>query len=154
MGTIKKQNVLLLRCHMQQLHNGLHLSLVVKSTSMQISIELVFLWIVWANWTTFTSPLFIEVPVPSSESERLCNCVLGISSLALSVAFLLDFGIVPTVRIFVSHSIVSTWPHYTMTSILTFHYEMYVSKIYRSGSVIYMNWFSYTTVSLTLWSIY
>jgi hypothetical protein len=42
MGTIKKQNVLLLRCHMQQLHNGLHLSLVVKSTSMNIIIELVF----------------------------------------------------------------------------------------------------------------
>jgi len=31
---------------------------------------------VWAHKTSLTSQLFIEVPVPSQESERSCICVL------------------------------------------------------------------------------
>jgi hypothetical protein len=40
---------------------------------------------------------FIEVPVPSQESERSCIYVLGISILLLSTIFLLDIETVPTV---------------------------------------------------------
>jgi hypothetical protein len=32
-----------------------------------------------------TPPLFIEVPVPGQESERLCICMLVVSILLLSV---------------------------------------------------------------------
>jgi len=37
---------------------------------------------------------FIEVPVPSQESEWSRICVLGLSILPLSMIFQLDFGIV------------------------------------------------------------
>ena len=43
-----------------------------------------------------TLPLFIEVSVPSQESELSCVCVLGVSILPLSTIFLFDFGTVPT----------------------------------------------------------
>ena len=33
---------------------------------------------VWANKTTLTLALFIEVPVQSQENERSCICVIGI----------------------------------------------------------------------------
>ena len=45
-------------------------------------------------------PLFIEVPVPSQESERSCICVLGVSNLPKIKIFLLEFGPVPTVWYF------------------------------------------------------
>jgi hypothetical protein len=41
---------------------------------------------------THVNILFIEVPVPSQESERSCICLLGI--------LLFDFGIIRTVFIF------------------------------------------------------
>ena len=34
-----------------------------------------------AHKTSLTPPLFIEVPVPSQESERSCICVLEVSIL-------------------------------------------------------------------------
>ena len=34
--------------------------------------------------TSITPPLLIEVPVQSQKSERLCNCVLGVSIVPLS----------------------------------------------------------------------
>ena len=37
-----------------------------------------------------TPPLFIDVPVPSQESERSCVCVLGVSIVLLSMNFLFD----------------------------------------------------------------
>ena len=46
---------------------------------------------VWANQTSLTPPLFIEVAVPNQESDRLCNSMLGVLSLPLSMNFLLDF---------------------------------------------------------------
>jgi hypothetical protein len=52
---------------------------------------------VWANKTSLTPPLLIEVPVPSMESERACICVLGVSILPLSTILIFDFGFVPTV---------------------------------------------------------
>jgi len=54
----------------------------------------------WAHKTSITLPLFIEVPVPSQESERSCICVLGVSILPLSTILLLDFRTVPTVLYF------------------------------------------------------
>lgn len=34
-------------------------------------------WAVWANITSLNPLLFIEMHVPSHESEGLCICVLG-----------------------------------------------------------------------------
>jgi hypothetical protein len=44
--------------------------------------------------------LFIEVPVPSTESERSYIFVLWVSILPLSTILILDFGTVPTVWYF------------------------------------------------------
>ena len=49
-----------------------------------------------ANKTSLIQPLFIEVPVPSQESEWSCISVLMLAILPLSTIFLLDFRIVPT----------------------------------------------------------
>ena len=46
--------------------------------------------------TSITPPLFIEVPVPSKESERPYICVLGVSILPISTILIFDFGNVPT----------------------------------------------------------
>ena len=45
----------------------------------------------WDNKTNLTSPLCIEVPMLSYESERFCNCVLGLSILLLSIGIWNDF---------------------------------------------------------------
>ena len=50
--------------------------------------------------TSLTPPPFIEVPVPSQESEMPCTCVLGASILSLSTVIIFDFGIVPMVWYF------------------------------------------------------
>jgi hypothetical protein len=42
---------------------------------------------VWAHQTSLTPSLFIEVPVPSQESERSRICVLGVSILPVSEIF-------------------------------------------------------------------
>ena len=47
--------------------------------------------------TSLTPPCFIEVSVSNQESEWLCICVLGVSSLPIYTIFLLNFGNVPTV---------------------------------------------------------
>ena len=39
---------------------------------------------------SLTPPLFIEVPVPSPESEWSCICALGVSILPLSTILVLD----------------------------------------------------------------
>jgi hypothetical protein len=44
-----------------------------------------------------TTPLFIEMPVPSQKSKRSSICVLGLSILPLSTFFIFDSGSVPTV---------------------------------------------------------
>jgi len=44
----------------------------------------------WSHKTSLTLPLFIEVPVPSQESERSCICVLGVSILPLSTILILE----------------------------------------------------------------
>ena len=46
--------------------------------------------------TSLTLPLFIEVPVPSQESEQSCICVLGEYILPHVAIVLLDFGTVPS----------------------------------------------------------
>ena len=50
--------------------------------------------------TSLTLPLFIEMSVPSQESERSCICVLGATILSFSTILVFDFGIVPTVWYF------------------------------------------------------
>ena len=49
-------------------------------------------YIICAHKTSLTTPLFIEVPVPSQEIERSCICMLWLSTLSLSMIFLLEFG--------------------------------------------------------------
>ena len=51
----------------------------------------------WSQKTILTPSLYIEVPVPSQESELSCICVVGVSLLPLPMIYLLDFGTVPTV---------------------------------------------------------
>ena len=60
---------------------------------------------IWANTTSLTPPLFIEVSVPSNESKRSCICVLEVSILPLSKILIFDFGIIPSVVFFVIHYI-------------------------------------------------
>ena len=52
---------------------------------------------VWTNKANLALPRFIEVPVPSKESERTCICVLGVSVLLLSTILIFDYGTVPAV---------------------------------------------------------
>ena len=52
---------------------------------------------VWIHKTSLTPPPFIEVPVPSQESEQSWFWVLGVSILLLSTTFPLDFRTVLTV---------------------------------------------------------
>ena len=47
-----------------------------------------------------TPPLFYEVPVPSQESDQSCIYVFGLSILAISMSFLLMFGVVTRVWYF------------------------------------------------------
>ena len=53
--------------------------------------------LMWTHKISINPPLFIEVPVPSQESEWPCICVLEESIVTVSVVFLLHFGIVTTV---------------------------------------------------------
>jgi hypothetical protein len=55
---------------------------------------------VWAHTTNLTLPLFIEVSLPSQESEQSYICVIGVSILPFSFLLIFDFGIVPTVWYF------------------------------------------------------
>ena len=58
--------------------------------------ELMTNYIICVYKTSLTSPLFIEVPVPSQEIEWSCICMLLLSTLSLSMIFLLEFGPVST----------------------------------------------------------
>ena len=58
---------------------------------------------VWIHKTILTPPLFIELPVPSLESDQERVYVLGVSILTLCTIFVFHFGIVPTVWYFFSH---------------------------------------------------
>ena len=49
-------------------------------------------YIICAHKTSLTPPFFIEVPVPSQEIEWSCICMLWLSTLSLSMIFLLEFG--------------------------------------------------------------
>ena len=53
-------------------------------------------YIIRAHKTSVTSPLVIEAPVPSQEIEWSCICMLWLSTLSLSMIFLLEFGPVQT----------------------------------------------------------
>lgn len=55
------------------------------------------------NWCKHTIYFFIEISVLNKESERSRICLLGVSSLHLSVTFLLDFRTVSTVIFFIFH---------------------------------------------------
>jgi hypothetical protein len=61
---------------------------------------------IWAHKCSLTPSYFIEVHVPSQESERSCISELRVSGFPLFPLFLFEFGTAPTVWwIFVSHFI-------------------------------------------------
>ena len=51
-------------------------------------------------FSSFTHTLFIEVLIPSQESEQSCICMTEVSILPLSMFFLLNFGTVSTMFFF------------------------------------------------------
>jgi hypothetical protein len=55
---------------------------------------------VWAHKISLTLSFFIEVSLPSHDSQQSCICVLGVSILPVSTIFPLDFINVPTVWYF------------------------------------------------------
>ena len=58
-------------------------------------------WEVWVHKTSLTRPHFIEVLVPSQQSERSCICVVEtVDYSSASAIFLLDVGIFPIARYF------------------------------------------------------
>ena len=61
-------------------------------------INIRILILVLVHKTSLTSPLFIEVSVPSHESDRtvMYVCVRGIQLASVLTIFLLDFGTLPT----------------------------------------------------------
>ena len=63
--------------------------------------------VVCGNKTSLTPPLFIEVSVPSQESEWSYICVLRVSILPLSTIVLLGCGTVPTAVFFVLFLVLS-----------------------------------------------
>ena len=62
--------------------------------------------------------LFIEVPVPSTESERSYIFVLEVSMLPLSTILILDFGTVPTVWYF--RTVPTVWYFRTVPTVWYF----------------------------------
>jgi hypothetical protein len=74
---------------------------------------------VLVNKTSLTPTLFIEMSVPSHESEQSCICVLGVSIMSLSGIFLLGFGTVPTVWCFFGHFMV--WFNVDLLCFTTYH---------------------------------
>ena len=62
---------------------------------------LMFIWRkLWVHETSLTPPHLIEMPLVSQESQWLCICVFGISILPPPLIFLLEFGNVPSVWLF------------------------------------------------------
>ena len=58
----------------------------VESTCITRRVE------IWVHFTRLTPPPFIEAPVQSKENARLCICVVGVSTLPLSMIIIFDFG--------------------------------------------------------------
>jgi hypothetical protein len=77
---------------------------------------------VWAHKASLTLPLFIEVPVPSQESERSCIWVLGVLIFPLSTIFQLDFRIVVTMWSFF-RIVVTMW--YFFRIVVTMWYFLF-----------------------------
>ena len=73
---------------------------------------------IWADKTSLTLPHFIEVPVPSQESEQSYICVLGVSIFPLSTILIFDFGIVPKVWYFMFFTLLLRIALYPMENVL------------------------------------
>ena len=73
---------------------------------------------------------FIEVPVPSQESQQSCICMLGVFILPLSTIILLQSGKCSDRVVFFPHYIVNTlWPIITyLVKKKAFLYEQYDRK--------------------------
>jgi hypothetical protein len=82
----------------------------------------------------YSSQQFIEVHVPSQESERSCICVLGVSMLPLPTILIFDFGIDSTVWYFVFVF------YYLFILTITF-FERYFRNAYRRLAISCMSKF-------------
>ena len=97
----------------------------------------------WIYKTSLTPPLFIEVPVPSQESERSCICLLIILTMPLFTILIhvLDLGIVPTVSYFFFFFIlldnIPFFTHYRFHyKFMCFHMSYFPYK--RKGQIIWV----------------
>jgi len=68
---------------------------------------------------------YIELPVPSQESEQSSICVLRVSILPLSMIFLLDFWTVPTVWYFLFFYIFELFQQCGIFNCFSFYYWKY-----------------------------
>ena len=89
---------------------------------------------VWAHKTSLTPPLFIEVPVPSRESDQSCICVLGVWILPLYASFLLNSKTAQTVILFVFHFITHIFHMFIRRKYIRFR----VAKFWLLGTLIWM----------------
>jgi hypothetical protein len=73
---------------------------VIRLFHMLHCINIRILILVLVHKTSLTSPLVIEVSVPSQESDRtvMYVCVRGIKLASVFTIFLVDFGILPTLE--------------------------------------------------------
>ena len=91
---------------------------------------------VWEHKSSLTPSLSIEVPVPSTESERSCICVLGVS---ISTMLVLDFGPVSTVwYLSVFHFIM--WYNLLKFKIKFYHSIFSIQILYFNTLIAYLFW--------------
>ena len=98
---------------------------------------------VWAQKTSLTLLLFIEVPVRSQESEQSCIYVLEVSILSLSTIPIFDFRTVLTVWYF--RTVLTVWYFRT---VLTVWYFRTVLTVWYFRTVLTV-WYFRTV--LTVW---
>jgi len=109
-------------------------------------------WEILAHKTSLAPPSFIEVPVPSQESEWSCICVLGVLILSLPTIFLLTFGTVSTVwYLFVFLLTFGTVSTVWYLFVFSFYYCLLLYFLYFViYCIVLFNW--YSTLSFYFWS--
>ena len=96
-------------------------------------------YIICAHKTSLTSPLFIEAPVLSQEIEWSCICMLWLSTLSLSMIFLLEFEPVQTEWYFLFFVLLIVSIEYIFVSLYYSYYHVHYvpTKIAKKSMPIY-----------------
>ena len=82
-------------------------------------------------------PTFIEVPVPSQETEQSCICVLRVSIFPLSTILIFDFWIVPTVWYF--WIVPAVWYFWIVPTVVFLNCSDSMVFLNCSDSVVFLN---------------